>query len=124
MEERMGRFLIISLVLVTSLVSCAHRAPSLRMLDMRSNYAEMELKDGAKIDGPTNVDGSGLTRKLPKTQVAYIHPTEMPTHDYFLGGWVKLLIEEYTWGYEEASADKVGVFVKKDEIKNKTKKKK
>jgi len=74
------------------LSSCASRAPSLRMLDKRSNY-EMDSKEFVYIDDE-------LSRDKAREVKIYIYPNEMPSGDYFQGGYLRAVIEKGKWSYK------------------------
>lgn len=74
------------------LSSCASRAPSLRMLDKRSSY-EMDSKEFVYIDDE-------LSRDKAREVKIYIYPNEMPSGDYFQGGYLRAVIEKGKWTYK------------------------
>ncbi len=80
-----------------------NRADSLRMLDKRAEYEDMNnskstfdpmLKEGG-IDGFGQ--GPVPVRTRPKVASIWIHPHEMASHDYFWGGWMSVVTEADQW---------------------------
>ena len=93
------RYLSISLVIIF-LYSCAlTRAASFNLLDQRADYSgENRLNDGlSELSGPL------LTprRTESKTADIFIHPHEMPSGDYFLGGWIRTIVSPSRWELEK-----------------------
>ena len=91
---------IISLFLFSTLflAACAtNRAESLRMLDERAGY------EGEKGDKPLDVtfapsdDKVVPKRSAPVIADIWVHPNEMATGDYFLGGWIRSIVKEPHW---------------------------
>jgi len=80
------------------LSSCASRAPSLRMLDKRSNY-EMDSKEFVYVYDQ-------LAREKAREVKIYIYPNEMPSGDYFQGGYLRALIERGRWSYKRNKKNK------------------
>ena len=98
----MRALLCISAVLTISLISgCGsmNRADSNNMLESRSAYradglSELSLNERG-VEGfkehPTP------TRTRAKIAAVYVHPHEMPNHDYFWGAWLSVVIDEDHW---------------------------
>ncbi len=88
-------FLISSLLLF---VSCIHRAPSLRMLDERSEYGkEGEKGRDLKLQAPgmiSSSDGETAGKTRPKTANIWIFPKETEGKEVFWGGWVTVRLED------------------------------
>ena len=82
--------------LVCLLSGCAiNRVPSLNMLDRRSDYTE---KLRAEKELSSLSDGLLIPHRVqPEITDVWIHPHEMPTGDYFLGGWVRIVISDSRW---------------------------
>ena len=74
------------------LSSCASRAPSLRMLHKRSNY-ETDSKEFVYVDDE-------LSRDKAREVKIYIYPNEMPSGDYFQGGYLRAVVEKGKWTYK------------------------
>ena len=78
------------------LPGCAtNRVPSLNMLEYRADYSGVRrIKDHlSSLDDP-----SFLPQRTPaKVADIWIHPHEMPTGDYFRGGWIRTLISHSKW---------------------------
>lgn len=81
------------LLLITS---CAtNRAPSLNILEKRADYdGSRRLEDSvSNLDNPFFVPN----RTEPKVADIWIHPHEMPTGDYFRGGWIRTIVNDSRW---------------------------
>ena len=94
---------VVLLISVLGLSGCMARAPSMRMLDKRAEYEELDeqrnvrqldLKEGG-IDGFSS--GPIPVRSRPKVASIWIHPHEMASHDYFWGGWMSVVVETDQW---------------------------
>ena len=91
-------FTRISLALWTSLfmVGCAiNRAPSLNMLEQTADYDASKRTAGSlgELKGPL----LSPYRTEPQMTDILIHPHEMPTGDYFLGGWIRVVLAQPKW---------------------------
>jgi hypothetical protein len=77
-----------------------NRAESSRMLDARSGYggegaaASLSFKEGG-VEGFRNHPTP--TRSRAKVAAIYAHPHEMPSRDYFWGGWISVVVEQDQW---------------------------
>lgn len=94
---------ILVVLLISLFVSACGtmRAPSLNMLDRRSDYtgenrASETLDD---LDRPLLVPD----RTKPQITDIWIHPHEMPTGDYFRGGWIRTIVTDSQWEMERAN---------------------
>lgn len=94
--------ILAGLLISLMLCSCAS-TPQLKLLEERAEY---------DTDLPTQVGPEGfLTEKGKKVPVrvkssvvvGWLHPHEMPSGDYFLGGWVSLVIDKARWDLKRAS---------------------
>jgi hypothetical protein len=74
------------------------RAPSLNMLNQESDYdGHGRLKQTvSSLDRPLLVP----SRTNPKVTDIWIHPHEMPTGDYFRGGWIRTIVTDSRWEIE------------------------
>jgi hypothetical protein len=96
----MRRFTRILLVLLNSLspfilVACANRAPSLRMLDTRAAYNAPFDDDEVGLYQKSRSQGDSLGRSSgPRIVKVYLYPHELPTQDYFWGGYVSLIVRK------------------------------
>ncbi len=81
-------------LLINTMVSCAHTDPGLRMLDIRAGYtnAENPNQDDFNIHL-----GEDFVRKAPIVKKAWLHAHEMPNNDYFAGGFIHFVIMEEKW---------------------------
>ncbi|MFK7822710.1 MAG: hypothetical protein AB8G05_01030 [Oligoflexales bacterium] len=83
-----------------SLDSCAiSRAPSLNLLEKRSDYEGTEqIKEALEeVDHPLLVP----TRTKPVIADIWVHPHELPNGDYFRGGWIRTVVTRSYWQVEE-----------------------
>ena len=91
----------ISMLLVALfLPACATtRVPSLNMLEKRSDYDNTgQIEDAlSSVDTPLLVP----QRTKPTVTDIWIHPHEMPTGDYFRGGWIRTVIAKARWEVEK-----------------------
>lgn len=115
----------LTLFLFTSLsiflASCSTmRAPSINMLETRADY-NGELKADAVLEGQAPLLVPNRTRA--KVTDIWVHPHEMPTGDYFRGGWIRTLISRSQWEMERIKAPLTKKEVRK-KIENRPKKKK
>jgi hypothetical protein len=89
---------ILSLLILSS---CAlNRAPGMKMLEKVADYQSLHRleNDLGSASGPL---------LLPKRTNAlvtdiWIHPHEMPTGDYFRGGWIRTIISRASWKLEKS----------------------
>jgi hypothetical protein len=89
---------LLSVALLLS--SCATtRAPSLNLLEKRSDYDNMGQIENelSSVDAPLLVP----QRTNPTVTDIWIHPHEMPTGDYFRGGWIRTVISNARWEVEK-----------------------
>lgn len=103
------------LLVALFLSACATtRAPSLNMLEKRSDYDNTgQIEDAlSSVDAPLLVP----QRTKPTVTDIWIHPHEMPTGDYFRGGWIRTVIAGARWEVEKKKAPLI--------IKSKSKRKK
>ena len=92
----MKRPLIFTCLFLT-LTGCAtNRAPGLNMLDIRADYSGKEYIN-------SELSGHDPVRTVPKVEDIYIYPHEMPTGDYFRGGWIRTLVSKGQWKLEEVA---------------------
>lgn len=86
----MSQYTLISLIFLNSmfLTSCAiNRAKSSQMLEQRANYKQNPKK--AELSG-----GVVPIQTPAKRTKVYIYPHELPSGDYFLGGYIFAEIEK------------------------------
>lgn len=79
------RSLLVSLISLIA-VSCAHRAPSERMLEKRAGYESDEERIEFYRSDMSDTRGSKA--------VVWVHPHKLPTGDYFHGAWVTTTVQE------------------------------
>jgi hypothetical protein len=97
-------FIRTSLVLAISafVAGCGslNRAESSRMLDARAAYgtegagSDLSFKEGG-VEGFRSHPVP--TRSRAKVAAIYAHPHEMPSRDYFWGGWISVVVEQDQW---------------------------
>ena len=77
---------------------CVNRAPSIRMLDSRADYGGApDDEEVALYQRGRHAQDTVLRRAAPRVTKVYIFPHELPTRDYFWGGYVSLLIAQDQW---------------------------
>lgn len=92
-------WLILAFVLTIVLGGgCVNRAPYVRMLDTRAGYSDApDDEEVALYQRGRHAQDSVLQRAAPRVAKVYIFPHELPTRDYFWGGYVSLLIAQDQW---------------------------
>ena len=88
---------LIGFIVSFFLASCAiSRAPSLRLLEERADYDRVNA---------VRVSSSQEDLKRSKALVTdvFIHPHELPSGDYFLGGWIRTVLKEPRWNKTKAT---------------------
>ena len=78
------------------LSSCAiNRAPSLNLLKQEADYEGIhQVEDSLKaVDNPLLVP----IRTEPIVADLWIHPHELPSGDYFRGGWIRTVVTRSEW---------------------------
>lgn len=92
---RISRAWWISAIALCFTAGCTNRAPSLRVLDTRAGYgSEHDDEDLALYQrGRKNAD-TVLPKGGKQVVTAYIYPHELPTRDYFWGGYVSVVVGE------------------------------
>jgi hypothetical protein len=96
----------ISVSLVT-FVGCQNRAPSLRMLDARSGYSAGLDDEEVALYQKGHQNSKSLARKsAPRVARVYIYPHELPSKDYFWGGYVSLVVSPDEWIFEDPNLEK------------------
>ena len=89
----MEKYFHILLVLLISVVGCAHTNRT-GILEKRAGYS-------SKPQTHTNKE-TQVSRTRGKVKKAWLHAHEMPTGDYFGGAWIYLLIEGTRWSLPES----------------------
>ena len=80
------------------LSSCAiHRAPSRNMLAERSDYTGQARTEKESSALSASEPLFTPQRTQPEVTDIWIHPHEMPTGDYFRGGWIRTIISDSKW---------------------------
>lgn len=91
---------IFSLILLSSLVSCASQ-PGLKLLEERSDY----LNDLKVLDL-----GYGTQESLPKRHgemaLVWRHEAQLTSGDYFWGAWVSIAVNKQAFGIERERGKK------------------
>ena len=88
--------ILVALLISAAMAGCAS-APNLKLLEERANYDAGVPKS---IDVAGFIDEKGKVvpvRVNSNVVVAWLHPHEMPTGDYFLGSWVSLVVNKPGW---------------------------
>ena len=104
------------IILVLFLAACSTtRAPSLNMLEKRADYnGKHQVNEVISEFEPSILIPNRTSAKVADI---WIHPHEMPTGDYFRGGWIRTLISKSKWQMERMDAPKL--FNKKSKTKKK-----
>lgn len=106
LHEFLNRAASIAALVLVACLGCTNRAPSLRMLDARAGYGD--APDDAEValyQRARHAQDSILQRAAPRVARVYIFPHELPTRDYFWGGYVSLLVNEDRWVYQQPDED-------------------
>lgn len=95
---------ILFLLLLLPACSMMNRMPSLNMLERRADYNGLRRVEEhlSSLDGPLLVP----QRTQPKVADIWVHPHEMPTGDYFRGGWIRTLVSHSKWTVEKPLIEK------------------
>lgn len=97
--------LLISLLLVVG-TGCQNRAPSLRMLNSRSGYgAGLDDEEVALYQRGRQSTQTAVRKSAPQVARVYIYPHELPSKDYFWGGYVSLVTSPDEWIANPTQAD-------------------
>ena len=94
---------LITVCMFLALSACAtNRATSLNMLEKTADYDGKHYTEGEL----RSMKGTLMSpsRSKPKVTDVYIHGHEMPTNDYFIGGWIKVVVGHAQWEIEEESS--------------------
>lgn len=80
-----------------SLTSCATtRAPSLKMLEKRADYEGLSQINSTFVESNQKT-AQGPVRTHSAVADIRVHAHEMPNGDYFMGGWIRTVIEKPKW---------------------------
>lgn len=80
--------------------SCATtRSPSLNLLEKASDYENMhQIREALdQVDHPLLIP----VRTKPVIADIWVHPHELPSGDYFRGGWIRTVVSRSHWEVEE-----------------------
>lgn len=94
-------------IFLASLISVAMtgcvitRAPSLNMLEQTADYDGSRRTEESlgELNGPL----LNPVRTESRMTDILIHPHEMPTGDYFLGGWIRIVVAQPKWEMDTAA---------------------
>lgn len=95
---------LLLLTTIALLSGCAmNRAASDRMLDQRADYEDRQAP-GIEVRG---LKAGAYDPKRSPTVVTdiWIYPHEMPSRDYFLGGWIRTIVNEPQWTMDKKQGD-------------------
>ena len=101
-------FIAVSLLAVVAVGGggCQNRAPSLRMLDTRAGYGlDRDDEEVALYQRARNHPESLVSRSSPRIAKVYVYPHELPSRDYFWGGYVSLVVKTDEWVFEHPEAE-------------------
>jgi hypothetical protein len=80
---------------------CQNRAPSLRVLDTRAGYgAGLDDEEVALYQRGKQTESSLARRSAPRVARVYVYPHELPSRDFFWGGYVSLIVSQDEWIFE------------------------
>lgn len=118
----MRRFTHIFLICGVSLLflsACQNRAPSLRMLDSRSGYGSgpddeevglyqrgrqsHENQSSHEVAGSNRSLEAMVRKSAPRVARVYIYPHELPSKDYFWGGYVSVVVTPDEWILDDSA---------------------
>lgn len=92
-----SKFILIFLLFLNA---CAiNRAPSLNLLEKRSDYDGVNgLEDALNaVDNPLLVP----VRTEPLVADVWVHPHELANGDYFRGAWIRTVVSRSSWQMDE-----------------------
>ena len=93
-DLRIKMIVAIGAVMLMFALGCTNRAPSLRVLDTRAGYGnELDDEDLVLYQRGRKHPESTLSRNGKLVVTAYIYPHELPTRDYFWGGYVSVVVD-------------------------------
>lgn len=93
------RFFLLSFLSISFLCSCAsHNKPQISFLEKRADYEDKERQKAQIKD--LKASFISLKRTEPHLADIWIHPHELPSGDFFQGGWVKTLLSHSAWEVE------------------------
>jgi hypothetical protein len=94
-------FRTICLIIFSSnLISCASQ-PGLKILEERSDY----LSDLKVLDLGYGTQAS-LPRRRGELALVWRHETQLPSGDYFWGGWVSIAVTRHSLVIEKQKSEK------------------
>lgn len=103
-QESWISLVFVSLAVISS--GCQNRAPSLRMLDARAGYsADLDDAEVALYQRARQHPDSLVQRAAPRIAKVYLYPHELPTRDYFWGGYVSLVVTPDQWIFDKPEDD-------------------
>lgn len=106
---RIHILLLQGLLISIAFYGCIHRAPTLKMLNDRSEY-----EDNTPYSGELKLSGNdslvALNEGIPartKPEVAHIwvYPHDMGKEGYFWGGWLSVVTSEDKWTFVKPPKD-------------------
>ena len=94
----MGAHLLFTIFLLSVAGCSINRAPSLNLLEKRSDYQGSE----ATKESTQNLRGSLYEPKRTETKTTdvFVHPHELPGGDYFMGGYIRAIVVQPRWDYD------------------------
>jgi hypothetical protein len=92
---------LVLLAFTLAAAGCQNRAPSLRMLDSRAAYnTDAEDEEVGLYQRARHHPDSLVRRAAPRIAKVYLYPHELPSRDYFWGGYVSLVVAADEWVFE------------------------
>lgn len=105
MRRSIRILLAFSINLIVFASGCTNRAPSLRMLDTRAGYGAPLDDEEVAIYEKARAKGELFGRYMgPKFAKIYVYPHELPSQDYFLGGYIVLKIHDEEFTFDQVNA--------------------
>lgn len=99
-----SRVFWISFLAVVS--GCASRAPSLRLLDTRAAYNSPYDDEEVAIYQRARLQGNSIGRAAgPRIVKVYVYAHELPSQDYFWGGYISLVVRRDEVIFESPSEE-------------------
>lgn len=103
---RCSQFLLVSLISLIAFPACTNRAPSLRMLDTRAGYdAGLGDDDVSLYQGRQRGDETLVRKSAPRAVKVWIYPHELPSKDWFMGGYVRMEVTQEQWVFDSMDSE-------------------
>jgi hypothetical protein len=101
LNSRWNGSVVAALIALATLTGCQNRAPSLRMLDTRAAYnADVDDEEVALYQRARHHPESIAQQGSSRIAKVFIYPHELPSRDYFWGGYVSMVVTKDEWVFE------------------------